>query len=459
MARKSLSLLLPLLVAWSCVIPAQAAKRPVEIIEAAGETVSIPLNSGRLLRLPTPAETVFVANPEIVDIHVKSATLVYVTAKGIGSTTVFAVDDRERVIANIDVRVMADIGRLQKTIDDLHPGSGIRARAVEGSVVLTGRVSTSSSAENVRVLAERTAGDPKAVINRLEIVAPMQVNLRVRIAEISREIQKQIGFNWNISDTFRSATFGLTMTNPLTSSLTTQALSLGGNIHGVSGNALIDALEEEGLVKVLAEPNLTAMSGETASFLAGGEFPILVPDSNNRVTVEFKKFGVSLAFTPTILGADRVNLHVRPEVSQLSTTNSVTLNNFQIPALTTRRAETTVELASGQSFAIAGLLRNDISQDISRFPGMAEIPILGALFRSDHFRREESELVIVVTPYVVEPVSAREIALPTDGFRPPSDADRFLRSQVQKEAPKPVIRETVQAGGRSILGPIGFQLN
>ena len=461
MPRSPIVVLVSLLLAYPIAMTAHAAKRSVEVIEAAAEMVTIPLNGGRLLRLPGPAETVFVANPEVVDIHVKSPALVYLTAKGIGNTTVFAVDSRERVIANIDVHVAADISSLQKTIDALHPGYGIKAHAVGASVVLTGKIPSASISEDVRALAEKTTGSPESVVNRLEIVEPMQVNLRVRIAEISREIQKQLGFNWSISDTFRGATWGLEMTNPfpnLFTDFTTQALSIGGNARGISLNAMIDILEEEKLVKILAEPNLSAMSGETASFLAGGEFPILVPKSLDQVTIEFKQFGVSLSFTPTIIGEDRINLHVRPEVSEISSTNSVVILNFQVPGITTRRAETTVELGSGQSFAIAGLLNSSTKQNVSRYPGLAELPILGPLFRSDHFKNEESELVIIVTPYIVQPV-ATAMAMPTDGFRPPSDADRFLRSQVQKSAPKPVVGETVQAGGRPLLGPIGFQLN
>lgn len=459
MTRILASVLSAVLVAVAAA-PSPAAERGVEVVEPNGDGVAIPAGGGRLLRLSRPATTVFVANPEIADIHVKSPSLVYITAKSAGFTTVFAVDDKEVVIANIDIRVTPNIARLQQAITDLHPDLAITARAVAGSVVLSGTVPTSSDAEDLRVLAEKIAGSRNAVVNRLQVVAPMQINLRVRVAEMSREIQKQIGFNWNVGDTFRSATLGGVFANPFTNAATaTQTVTASGKVRGVSLNAVVDLLEEEGLVKILAEPNLTAMSGETASFLAGGEFPILVPDSNGRVTIEFKKFGVSLAFTPTILGEDRINLHVRPEVSQLSNANAVILNNFTVPSLTTRRAETTVELASGQSFAVAGLLRNDITHDVSRVPGLTDIPILGALFRSDNFQRNESELVILVTPYIVQPVSASQLAMPTDGYRAPSDADRILRSQMHRPEIKQPPRKTVGMGGRPIIGPVGFDFN
>jgi pilus assembly protein CpaC len=215
----------------------------------------------------------------------------------------------------------------------------------------------------------------------------------------------------------------------------------------------------EGLVKVLAEPNLTALSGESARFLAGGEFPILVPDSNGRVTVEVKKFGVSLAFTPTLAG-DRINLHVRPEVSQLSNANSVTLNNFEVPSLVTRRAETTVELGSGQSFAIAGLLQNNVTHNINKFPGLGDIPVLGGLFRSDRFQREESELVILVTPYIVQPAAkANLLAAPTDGFAPPDDKQRLLYGGTHRLNSQVGPNRSIAPDGSTLIGPIGFQLD
>ena len=202
-----------------------------------------------------------------------------------------------------------------------------------------------------------------------------------------------------------------------------------------------------------------AGAGETASLLAGGEFPILVPDSNGRVTIEFKKFGISLAFTPTMIGENRVNLHVRPEVSQMSSTNSVTLGGFVVPSLTTRRVETTVELGSGQSFAIAGLLQNNITHDIRKFPALGDIPVLGALFRSDRFQRDESELVIIVTPYIVRPASRTRLAAPTDGFVPPHDIERLITGGTHRRNPVAGKPRTVDRSGKALIGPAGVQLN
>ncbi|MCW5700215.1 MAG: hypothetical protein KIT00_10280, partial [Rhodospirillales bacterium] len=230
-----------------------------------------------------------------------------------------------------------------------------------------------------------------------------------------------------------------------------------------STNSWIDALEDEGLVSILAEPNLTAISGETASFLAGGEFPIMVPQGTNKITIEFKKFGVSLEFTPTILDSGRISLHVRPEVSSLSNDGAISVpiagGQLQVPALKVRRAETTVELGSGQSFAIAGLLENSIAHNLHKFPGLGDVPVLGALFRSDDFQRDESELVIIVTPYVVRPVANAALALPTDGYIAPNDVQRLMYGKTERHNPTAGHKSVVVPGGGRLIGGPGFILN
>ena len=439
----------------------------VEFVTGSGTFLQLEVNKGRLVRLDRPAGTVFIADPEIADIQVKSPTLVDLLGKKAGETTLYAVDEGENVLASVAIRVNLNLSRLRDAIRKLDPRSDVEVTSIDDTLVLEGVVRSASIAEDVRRLAVRIAGDEEAVINRLGVDAPNQVNLRVRIAEISRGVDKQLGFNWQILGTLGGLSLGLAMTNPFASAVSvvnslgslTQGASAAWEVEGWDFNAVIDALEEEGLVTILAEPNLTALTGETASFLAGGEFPILVPDSNGRVTIEFKKFGVSLAFTPTVIGETRINLHVQPEVSQLSSKNSVTLNNFVVPSLTTRRAETTVELGSGQSFAIAGLLQNNVTHDIRKFPGLGDIPVLGALFRSDRFQRDETELVIIVTPYVVRPTSRMRLAAPTDGFVPPHDVERLITGGTHRRNPvvgKPL---TVDGDGKALIGPVGFQLN
>ena len=433
----------------------------IEVIDDGEAVVSLEVNRGKLIRLSAPAETVFVANPKVADIQVKSPGLIYVLGKAVGQTTVFAVDSKDRVLANIELNVTHNLGALRDAVKLLHPGTDITVSSAGGSLVLDGEVSSATFSEGLQRLAQRFAGEGKdTVLNRLSVTAPTQVNLRVRIAEISREVDKQLGFNWSILGSIGGFSLGLATANPFAASVTQGILSLSAGRGAWDFNPVIDALEEEGLVSVLAEPNLTALSGETASFLAGGEFPILVPDSDGRVTIQFKKFGVSLAFTPTLLGASRINLHVKPEVSQISSTNSVTLNGFEVPSLTTRRAETTVELGSGQSFAIAGLIQNNVTHDISKIPGLGDVPVLGGLFRSDRFQRDESELVIIVTPYVVRPVSSRHLmAAPTDGFVPPHDIERLIVGGTHRQAAKSGRPRVLGRDETALIGPVGFQLD
>jgi pilus assembly protein CpaC len=227
----------------------------------------------------------------------------------------------------------------------------------------------------------------------------------------------------------------------------------------VSINNVIDALAEEGLVTILAQPNLTAISGQTASFLAGGEFPVPVPQSNSgnssTITIEYKKFGVQLDFVPTVLSTDRIAIRVRPEVSQLTTQGATQINGFDIPALSVRRAETTIRLGSGESFAIAGLIQDNATTDISKFPGLGDVPVIGALFRSSRFQRQETELVIIVTPYVVRPVpSGPSLRLPTDGLQPASDFEQIVLGRLVK--PSAPIAANVGIGGARLRGDVGF---
>ena len=437
-----------------------AAVAPSGVISAAGSRVGVEVQKGTLVRLPQPASTVFVADPEVADIQMKSAGLVYIFGKRPGETALFAVDDRERVVLSTTLVVNHNVSRLRQALRAIAPDAAVDVISIDGSLILTGTVMSPVEAENIRAVVARFVGEKGTLINQLKVVAPNQINLRVRIAEVSKDTLKQFSIDWNSVLNVGSFAFGLATGS---FNQVTPANNVLG-IRNVSGsldlNVLIDALGTEGLITLLAEPNLTAMSGETASFLAGGEFPIPISyPRDNTITIEFKTFGVGLAFTPHILDNGRINLRVRPEVSQLSPIGAIQLSGFSIPALSTRRAETTVELASGQSFAIAGLLQHNSNQDISKVPLLGDLPVLGALFKSDRFRRNETELVIVVTPYIVRPVSANRIALPTDGFVAPNDVERILggvtyRQQLQNRGETPSNKE-----GQGLIGPTGFQLD
>lgn len=437
----------------------------VRIVDADPEPVMLEANKGQLLRLVRPVDTVFIAEPGIADVQLKSPTLIYIFGRRPGETTLFAVDKREMVILNTRVVVAHNLTRLKDMIRGILPDDMIDVRSVEGTIVLSGAVSSAEQAEDLRRLATRVLGEKDEVINRVKVTGPNQVNLRVRVAEVSREVNKELGINWDILRSAGNVALGIAVGNPagaagalIAQAATANSLSANINAGSFDINALVDALDDEGLITLLAEPNLTAMSGETASFLAGGEFPIPVPGDDGAITIQFKKFGVSLAFTPTLLGGGRINMHVRPEVSQLSDAGAIQISGFTIPALATRRTETTVELGSGQSFAIAGLLQNTTNQTVEEFPGLAQLPILGPLFRSTKFQTAESELVIIVTPYVVRPVNT-QLASPTDGFSVPHDSERALFGSNYRSTSAPGPMAPLGSNGSvGLVGPVGFIL-
>jgi pilus assembly protein CpaC len=355
------------------------------------------------------------------------------------------------------------------------PDGAVDVKAVDESLVLSGHVDTPGEAEEARRVARNFVSDDKQLINHISIDAPNQVNLRVRIAEVQHNVVKQLGINWDTIGEFGKMTLGLATGSPVAPVLdtfitrnvgpggTTNSLFGGFDTNRINIDTVIDLLDQNGFVNILAEPNLTTTSGETASFLAGGEFPIPVPQPGSggsapTITVSYKPFGVALAFTPVLLAGGRISIRVRPEVSQITTNGQVQINGFSIPALTTRRAETTIELGSGQTFAIGGLLQNNINDTVNKVPGLNELPILGALFRSTAFQRNETELVILVTPYLVRPVSDQRLATPRDGFVPPNDYDMYMRNRTERPSAPPGGQSPVGPNGNGVIGPAGFIL-
>jgi pilus assembly protein CpaC len=406
-------------------MPIDSAALAQQVTRAqSGSTLQVAVSQGQLVRIDKPVASVFVANSEIADVAVKSPQLIYVFAKKPGTTTLYAVDESDQILASITLNVTHNLSRLGQTIADLMPGRNINAQSIDGGIVLTGTVATPTESEDARRLAAHFLGTNEEIINKLQITAANQVNLRVRIAEVNKQVLRNLGINWNAVFNNGDIAFGMLTGFPLALSNVIAGGTPGATPTVNTGNfdltATLDLLAEEGLVSVLAEPNLTALSGETATFLAGGEFPIPIAQNTsttgfNTITVEFKEFGVSLAFTPTVLSPNRISLRVRPEVSALSQNGAVTIGDLNIPALTVRRAETTIELGSGQSFAIAGLIQSNHTLTADKVPGLGDIPILGELFKSDKFQRNETELVILATPYIVQPISnPNAIAVPTD---------------------------------------------
>ncbi|MBV8888145.1 MAG: type II and III secretion system protein family protein [Alphaproteobacteria bacterium] len=435
-------------------------------INAAGTPIRLEIGKGTLVRLPRPASTVFVANPDVADVQVKSPSLVYITAKAPGETVIYAVDSSDNVLLNAPINVEHDVSRMRQSLNTLLPGQDISVNSVENSVVLSGAVADAGQAEKARSLASSIAGETKGaqIVNQLNVQTPNQVNVRVRVAEVNRSVLKSIGVNW----TKATGNFQFNTNNPTslpgvtgTNSII-YSIPLPGNTARL--NAELDALTQEGLVTDLAEPNLTVVSGQPASFLAGGQFPVptavaaATTGGLPTITVTFKSFGVSLDVTPTIIDAEHINLKVRPEVSALSPNGAVQISGFSIPALTVNQAETSIELGSGESFALAGLLRNNSTQNVTKVPWLGDVPVLGALFRSEQFQRNESELVIIITPYLVKP-SETALATPMDGYVAPHDAQQVINGDFYRQGLPAPARGPIGAGGKSLIGPAGFRLD
>ncbi|MGC2779014.1 MAG: type II and III secretion system protein family protein [Bradyrhizobium sp.] len=397
----------------------------VESAEPGREEIRVWMSRGELIDLRRPAAKIFVADPAIADVQVPHADRVFVFGKKPGRTTLFALDPEGATVASYVIVVRHDDGDLQRLLRAQFGDLQVSLARTPRGAVLSGTVPSAEIAEKVRAAAALFLGETEPLVNQLRINGGLQVNLRVRVAEVSRNAVKQLGVTWQ----------AIASTGGFTIALSNSAGKAVGS-RGFNVTALVDALGQEGLVSILAEPTLTAVSGQKANFLAGGEFPIPVAQSLGNVSIEFRRFGVGLEFTPTVLSHDLISLQVRPEVSQLSTAGAVMFNGTQIPSLTVRRAETTVELGSGQSFVIGGLLQNDFNTEVDKIPGLGDVPVLGALFRSTQFRKNESELIIIVTPYIVRPIADETtIRLPTDFVGPPSDLDRLLFGQLATTKP------------------------
>ena len=408
------------------------------------ETVNLSKGTGTLVRLSEPMSDVFVANDSIADVQVRSSSQLYVFGKGQGETTVYATAKNGRVVYAANIRVGNNISSVGEMLHLAMPDASIQATPMNNLVLLTGTVASPDDVAEAQRLTQAYVGTDTQVVTRLKSATPLQVMLKVRIAEVNRTLLKSWGINLLSNDATGGFKFGVLQGGgiylpPAGSATTTGSGSIIRSTVGTTLSAMthflgldlttsLDIAAQDGFLSMLAEPNLTALSGETASFLAGGEFPVPVSQGNNAVTIEYKQYGVGLAFTPIVLADGRISMRVRPEVSQLSTEGAVTLNGFSVPALTTRRAETTVELGSGQSMMIGGLIQNSGSNNVNKAPFLGDLPILGALFRSTNFKRNETELVVVVTPYLVKPVSG-QLATPIDGYRSPSDVQRDFGGQ------------------------------
>ena len=431
----------------------------------ASHSVAIEAGMGKVMGLRGAAASVFAADPKVAEVRPASPNSLFIFGVAPGRTTVAALAANGNPIAQWDVVVRPSAfaaGEVQGAVNRAMPGAAVAAQAWPNGVAMTGQVTTPADAERASRLARAYLAEKGTLDNRMTVTAPIQVNLRVRIAEMSRSLTRELGINWlALGNIGRYGAVGFATANTLAdlassaSRVSGRYLKVGPRNAFTDINATIDALSQDQLVHVLAEPNLTALSGETASFLVGGEFPIPVAQQNDSISVEFKQYGISLAFVPTVASGDRIVLRVRPEVSQLTDQGAVRLGNgntsVSIPAITVRRADTTVELGSGQSFAIAGLLQEGQRITGLGVPFLGDIPILGALFRSDNFQHNQTELVIIVTPYIVRPVSdPAALASPDDQWRPPSDIERLVLLRQKARG--------VKAASVHIPGDAGFVL-
>jgi pilus assembly protein CpaC len=410
------------------------------------QAMMIQAGSGKVVTLNGPATNIFVADPKVAEVRPASATTLFVFGVAPGNTTVAAMDNSGHVLAQYDLTVEPSTFGAQSAqamIQRLLPGSQVQVHAQAKGLLLTGTASSPGQASQAMAIAKGYAGDTPIVDNELSIMAPVQVTLNVRIAEMSRQVIRNLGINWSAI-----AQFGRIgrIFQTLTYSPTGGALTVANcpTCQGIGLNGVIDALAQDNLAQILAEPNLTVMSGQTASFQVGGEYPIPVASgSSNQITVTYKDFGVLLSFVPTVLSDGQINLHVNPEVSDLNTANAIQVASggisISIPGLNVRRAETTVELGSGESFAIAGLLEQTTAHNTTGIPGVSDVPLLGALTKDNQFNRTETELVIIVTPYIVRPVDdPAALRTPVDNYTPPSDLERLLLMRQVANSPAEV---------------------
>ena len=433
------------------------------------------IGKARSIELPREARDMLVSDPKIVDITLRTARQPVLYGMRIGQANILFFDEKNKQIRSLEVRVEFDVSVLNRIIEEQYPDARVRAESVLGQVVLDGSVRTSSEASAIRELAERFVAaarasqsekgevqpvnkDATGVVNRIAVLNDEQVHLKVRVAEVNRSVLKELGVDWNqgLQTTSVLASAGLSgdgiknLFSNASSSVTLSSQSLG---------TYIKALEQYQLVRTLAEPSLTAVSGESASFLAGGEFPIPVAADNDTVTIEFKSFGVGLDFTPVVVGDGRISMQISTEVSDLSDNGAIQINNFTIPALSVRRANTTVELPSGGTIMMAGLIQQNTRRLSKGVPGLRQLPILGSFFRAEEHEIDETELVILVTPVAVQGGAEADFRLPTDGFAPASDLDTYLFGRLH--AVYGVGEEDVEKTRKKIAeanAPVGFMM-
>lgn len=441
---------------------ANAGAQKVSVQEGV-QPEKLKLISGKsiIIRCEKPVKRVSIASPEIADFLMLSPRQIYLTGKAAGTTNLTLWNNGD-IAAIYDLETTYDVSSLKEQLHAMLPEeSEIRVVASKNSITLAGKVSSSSNLSQTLALARAYAPEGR-INNLLEVGGIHQVMLEVRIAEISRSTTKRLGVNWTY---INGDEFGVGLLGGLTELVNPQDANIasGGpfglkvnsavnalfrfNSGNVTWTAFIDALQEDGLAKVLAEPNLVAMSGQSATFLAGGEYPVPIPQGLGTVAIEYKPFGVGLTFTPVVRDNNHISMKVEPDVSELDFSTAIQFSGFVVPGLTTRRASTTIELAEGQSFAIAGLLRENVRDAIQKYPFLGDIPVLGVLFSSKGFQKNETELLIVVTPRLVKPLDMKKQTLPTDSYIEPNDLEFYFLTGLEGKKQSSESEVTAQMEG------------
>ncbi len=421
-------------------VPVQAQAEVLRILNAqASSSLNVPMNRAVVVESDTPFAELSIANPGIADISTLSDRSIYVLGKTPGRTTLTILDSEGRLISNVEVRVTPDVTEFRERLRQILPNEQIEVRTANDGIVLSGLVSSITKMDAALQLAQRYA--PERVSNLMSVGGTQQVMLKVRFSEMQRDVGKNLGVSMVAAGSRATVGTGVFSDGAAASaalsgegftSNTPRQGALGARFGGggFAAQVLLEALETQGMARTLAEPNLTALSGQQASFLAGGEFPIPVRDEDGRVSIDYKPFGVELEFTPRVLDNNVINLELQAAVSSIDDAASVTQAGVPVQAFRRRETQTTVEMRDGESFAIAGLLEDDFRASSEQVPWLGDIPILGALFRSSRYQREQTELVIIITAHLVTPTRGEALMLPTDRVRPPSEADLFLRGNV-----------------------------
>ncbi|MBE9639884.1 type II and III secretion system protein family protein [Salipiger mangrovisoli] len=462
--------LLGLALSVTALSPSLARAESLRVVRTGTESaLNVPMNRAVVVESETPFAELSIANPSIADISSLSDRTIYVLGKTPGTTTLTILDANGRLITNVDVRVAADVSEFKERLRQILPGENIEVRTANDGIVLSGTVSSSQKLDRALDLAQRYA--PDRVSNLLSVAGVQQVMLKVRFAEMQRSVAKTLRSSLSLNGDLLGGDLGLASEtgnwigdNALGSAVTVSdgtegAAVFGFNAGGLEVGILLEALESKGVVRTLAEPNLTALSGQEAKFLAGGEYPVPVAQKEGTISVDFKPFGVELNFIPRVVDGDLINLELKAAVSSIDSTNGVDQDQIHIDAFRRRETSTTVEMRDGESFAIAGLLQDDFTDLNGQVPWLGDVPVLGALFRSAEYSRQQSELVIIVTPHLVTPTRGQALALPTDRVKPPSERDLFLFGRTAAEGNRPVKGAAGEVAKQDFSGSYGYVMD